>query len=151
MKDAVPILDSVFSFFVFITILILACYMAVRIGTQGIIFFEHVQAGLYFDQDFMDVHSKRALHSIAEVIILIKAYRILVSYLKTHHVSIEYIVEISIVASAIELVFATDLHSLGTNVVIAIFGVVNLIVYLFFFGVHHDEELHRGVKKGRKK
>lgn len=124
--------------------------MAVRIGTQAIMFLEHVQAGLYFDQEFMDEHSRRALHSIAEVIILIKAYRILVSYLKTHHVSIEYIVEISIVASAIELLFAADMHHLGTNIIFAAFGLSNLILYLYFFGPEHDEELHAAVKHRKK-
>lgn len=134
MKQEFPTLDTLFSFFVFITIVILAAYMAVRISTQGIMFMQHVQSGLYFDQEFMDVHSRRALHSIAEVIILIKAYRILVSYLNTHHVAIKYIVEISIIAPAIELVFASDMHSMATNITFAIFGLANLVLYLMYYG-----------------
>jgi len=83
-------------------------------------------------------------------LILIKAYRILVSYLKTHHISVEYIVEISIIASAIELLFAADTHNVYTQAIFAVFGLSNLIIYLYFFGPEHDESLHRSVKKRKK-
>lgn len=150
MKDYTRSLDKLFSFFVLVTIILLASYMAVRITTQAIMFLDHVQAGLYMDVDFMDHHSKRALHAIAEVLILIKAYRILMSYLRTHHISVEYIVEISIIASAIELLFAGDMHDISTQVVFAVFGLSNLLVYLHFFGPEHDESLHRAVQKRKK-
>ncbi len=143
--------DRLFSLFVLVTICMLAAYMAVRIGTQALMFFEHVMMGQYMDMDFMDEHSKRALHAIAEVLILIKAYRILMSYLKTHHISVEYIVEISIIASAIELLFAYDTHSFQTLLVFAGFGLSNLIIYLYFFGPEHDEDLHKAVKKHKKR
>lgn len=103
----------------------------------------HVVDGMYFDVEFMDQHSKRALHSIAEVIILIKAYRILISYVRTHHVSVEYIVEISIITSAVELLFAADTHSWVTNVVFGVYGLANLILYLHYYAPQHDEELHK--------
>lgn len=147
MKDLTPTLDTIFSLFVLATICLLASYMTVRIGTQAMMFFDHVAMGKYLDMEFMDDHSKRALHAIAEVLILIKAYRILVSYLKTHHISVEYIVEISIIASAIELLFAADTHSVYTQAIFAVFGLANLLVYLYFFGPGHDEDLHRAVKK----
>lgn len=150
MSDYTCTLDKLFSLFVLATILLLAGYMTVRIGTLGLTFIDHVQAGLYMDMDFMDEHSKRALHAIAEVLILIKAYRILVSYLKTHHISVEYIVEISIIASAIELLFAADTHSVYTQAIFAVFGLCNLIIYLYFFGPEHDERLHKAVQKQKK-
>ena len=143
MKKYSPFFDKVFSFFVLVTICMLAAYMTVRIGTQALMFFDHLIMGQYMDMDFMDEHSKRALHAIAEVLILIKAYRILMSYLRTHHISVEYIVEISIIASAIELLFATDTHSVFTQAIFAVFGLSNLIIYLYFFGPKHDEELHK--------
>lgn len=150
MSDYTCTLDKLFSLFVLATIVLLAGYMTVRIGTQTMMFVDHVQAGLYMDMDFMDQHSKRALHAIAEVLILIKAYRILVSYLKTHHISVEYIVEISIIASAIELLFAADTHSVYTQAIFAVFGLCNLIIYLYFFGPEHDERLHKAVQKQKK-
>jgi len=150
MSDYTCTLDKLFSLFVLATIVLLAGYMTVRIGTQTMMFVDHVQAGLYMDMDFMDQHSKRALHAIAEVLILIKAYRILVSYLKTHHISVEYIVEISIIASAIELLFAADTHSVYTQAIFAVFGLSNLIIYLYFFGPEHDGQLHTSVQKRKK-
>jgi len=150
MSDYTCTLDKLFSLFVLATIVLLAGYMTVRIGTQAIMFAEHVAMGNYLDMEFMDEHSRRALHSIAEVLILIKAYRILVSYLKTHHISVEYIVEISIIASAIELLFAADTHNVYTQAIFAVFGLSNLIIYLYFFGPEHDEGLHRSVKKRKK-
>lgn len=125
----------------------LAAYMTVRIGTQAIMFVTHIQQGLYLDADFMDTYSRRALHAIAEILILIKAYRILVSYLRTHHISVEYIVEISIIASAIELLFASEMHSVYTQIIFAGFGLSNLVIYLYFFGVEHDEVLHKDSKR----
>lgn len=142
-KDPYCKLDTIFSFFVLVTILLLALYMAVRITTQGMMFFDHLIAGRYLDMDFMDEHSKRALHAIAEVLILIKAYRILRSYLLTHHVSVEYIVEISIIASAIEFVFAFDAHTMATNAILALFGIANLVIYLHYFGADPDETLKK--------
>lgn len=140
-------LDKLFSFFVLLAIILLAAYMLVRITTQGITFVEHVVSGMYLDMAFMDSHSKRALHAIAEVLILIKAYRILRSYLTTHHISVEYIVEISIIAAAIEFVFAFDAHNAVTNALLGAFGLANLIIYLHYFGIHHDEMLDRTKKK----
>lgn len=150
MDNSFTRLDKLFSFFVLFTIVVLALYMVVRLGTQAILFVEHVFSGMYMDMDFMEAHSKRVLHSIAEVIVLIKAYRILVSYVHTHHVSVEYIVEISIVATAVELLFAVDTHSVPNNIVLAAFGLINLFAYLHYFGPEHDEGLHKALRKGKK-
>ena len=133
-------LDKIFSSFVVMAIVLLGAYMLVRIVTQGYMFIEHVSLGMYFDMDFMELHSKRALHAIAEVIVLIKAYRILISYVHTHHVSVEYIVEISIIASAVELLFAMDTHSVSTSIVLGVFGLANLFFYLHYFGPDDDAE-----------
>ena len=99
MRRIIPILDEVFSFFVFVVILLLACYMALRIGTAGYQFFLSAFSGeLLSSEALIDASSQRTLLGIAETVILIKAYKILVSYLRSHHISVEYIVEISIIA-----------------------------------------------------
>lgn len=140
-------LDKLFSFFVFLVIVMLAFYMALRIGVGAQYMFSGVLSGELLDHDVLYLFSRRALHSIAEMIILIKAYRILVSYLKTHHVSVEYIVEISIIAPAIELLFAAEYYDSVSKVVLAVFGLCNLVLYLHFFGPEHDEELHKVMGK----
>ena len=108
---------------------------------------QDVISGEFFsNEEFLNESSKMALHAIAEVLILIKAYRILVSYLKTHHISVEYIVEISIIAPAIELLFATAMYDTSTKIILGVFGVTNLFLYLYFFGAKHDMELHEHMR-----
>ncbi len=143
LKASYLFLDRLFSFFVFLAILLLAAYMFMRIGISAAYFFRGITEGYLLSHDAMDAFSPRALHSIAEVIILIKAYRILISYVNTQHVSVEYIVEISIIASAIELLFAMDSHDVWNKLVLGVFGLCNLYLYLRYFHVEHDKQLHK--------
>lgn len=142
-------LDKLFSGFVLMAIVLLAVYMFVRIGVSGLHFLEGVFSGELLNNDTLDAFSGSALQSIAEVIVLIKAYRILISYVHTHHVSVEYIVEISIIAAAVELLFAMDTHSIAINVTLGAFGLANLLIYVMYFHPDHDEELHH-LKHGKK-
>lgn len=148
-KPSFAVLDKLFSFFALLAIGLLAVYMCARIGVAGSHFLYGLLSGELLSIERMDAFSPRALHSIAEVIVLIKAYRVLVSYVRTHHVSVEYIVEISIIASAVELLFALDTHSLSANVVLAIYGLTNLFLYLYYFGPHHDMHMQKAVRKKR--
>jgi uncharacterized membrane protein (DUF373 family) len=85
------------------------------------------------DRGFLNPENdERILHEIAYAIVLVKAYKILISYLKIHHVNIKYIIEISIIASAIELIFHYDTHSDVVLGIFAVFGIANLLIYLFF-------------------
>ncbi len=75
----------------------------------------------------------RILHAVARTILVLKAYRILVSYLRSHHVTVKYILEIAIIASVVELFFAYDLHDFETKIIFAVFGLVGLALYLYFY------------------
>jgi uncharacterized membrane protein (DUF373 family) len=72
------------------------------------------------------------LHSIAIIIVVLKAYRVLVFYLDTLHVSIKYIVEISIIAPAIELIFVPQGQNLWLTAILGTFALVNLVIYLSY-------------------
>jgi uncharacterized membrane protein (DUF373 family) len=72
------------------------------------------------------------LHSIAIVIVVLKAYRVLLFYLETLHISIKYIVEISIIAPAIELIFAPQGQQLWLTAILGLFALANLVIYLFY-------------------
>lgn len=72
------------------------------------------------------------LHSIAIIIVVLKAYRVLVFYLNTLHVSIKYIVEISIIAPAIELIFAPQGQNLWLTAILGTFALINLVIYLSY-------------------
>ncbi len=45
----------------------------------------------------------------------------------------KYILEIAIIASVVELFFAYDLHDFETKIIFAVFGLVGLALYLYFY------------------
>ena len=73
------------------------------------------------------------LHAIAFIIVLIKAFKILMSYAQTHHLNIKYLVEIAIIAPAIEILFNSHSYSLEILALMGAFGVANLLVYVIWF------------------
>jgi len=73
------------------------------------------------------------LHTIAVIVVLVKAYRLLIFYMENQHVSIKYIVEISIIAPAVELIFAPGNRGIDLNILYAVFSTASLITYLVFY------------------
>lgn len=73
------------------------------------------------------------LHTIAFTIVLVKAYKILISYAQNRHVSIKYLVEIAIIAPTIEIVFNSSKYEIEVNVLFALFAFANLLAYLIFY------------------
>jgi len=127
-EAAITWLDRFFSLVVFIVILLLAAYTGIVlwIGSQEI--FIHLFSGIGEEE-----RQLRILHAVARTILVLKAYRILVSYLRSHHVTVKYILEIAIIASVVELFFAYDLHDFETKIIFAVFGLVGLGLYLYFY------------------
>ncbi len=76
---------------------------------------------------------RNILQDFAVLLVMLKAVRVLVSYLATHHVRLYHIIEISVIASAVEIVFAADRHSFSMNVLLAVFALANLLVLVFFY------------------
>ena len=94
------------------------------------------------------------LKFVSLIIILVKAYHLLYFYMISHHVSVRYIVEISIIAPAVELIFVPNGRSMEVNILYAIFGITNLIIYMIFYHKLHqidndwlkdDDELSDGL------
>ncbi len=127
-EAAITWLDRFFSLVVFIVILLLAAYTGIVlwIGSQEI--FIHLFSGIGEEE-----RQLRILHAVARTILVLKAYRILVSYLRTHHVTVKYMLEIAFVACVVELFFAYDLHDFETKIVFAVFGLVGVALYLYFY------------------
>ncbi len=118
-------LDFLVSLFIFIIILFLITHMGLKMWDLGGGLWENIQCQTCSDTQI--------LHGIAHAIVLVKAYKILMSYLKTHHVNIKYLVEIAIIAAAVEIIFNSTSHTLQMNLVFGAFGVLNLGLYLFFY------------------
>ncbi len=127
-EAAITWLDRFFSLVVFIVILLLAAYTGIVLwmGSQEI--FIRLVSGVGEEE-----RQLRILHAVARTILVLKAYRILVSYLRSHHVTVKYILEIAIIASVVELFFAYDLHDFETKIIFAVFGLVGLALYLYFY------------------
>ncbi len=73
------------------------------------------------------------LHTIAFTIVLVKAYKILIAYAETRHINIKFLVEISIIAPTIELIFNAKGYPLSVNALFASFAFLNLLAYLHFY------------------
>lgn len=73
------------------------------------------------------------LHTIAFTIVLVKAYKILISFAQTRHINIKFLVEIAIIAPTIELIFNSRNYEIEINMLFAAFAILNLAAYLFFY------------------
>lgn len=73
------------------------------------------------------------LHTIAFTIVLVKAYKILIAYAETRHINLKFLVEISIIAPTIELIFNPGGYSLGIMIGMSTFAFANLVAYLYFY------------------
>lgn len=73
------------------------------------------------------------LHTIAFTIVLVKAYRILISYAESGRVNLKFLIEISIIGPTVELLFNSGHYDLPVNILFASFAFANLVAYLFFY------------------
>ncbi|MCP4524024.1 MAG: hypothetical protein GY828_07450 [Candidatus Gracilibacteria bacterium] len=69
------------------------------------------------------------LSNITFILILVKAFRILEFYAKHHHIEITDLVEISIIALIMEVVFNFSVHSIEINILFGVVGIALLITY----------------------
>jgi uncharacterized membrane protein (DUF373 family) len=121
-------LDRFFSLIVLLVILLLATYSAIVLWMGSQEMFVLLFSGIGGEE-----RQLRMMHAVARTIIVLKAYRILISYLRTHHVTVKYMLEIAFVACVVELFFAYDLHDFETKIVFAVFGLVGVALYLYFY------------------
>lgn len=144
-------LDRGVSLYAFGIAAILVIYMVVSLAVGGAAFLADlpdivrsfseggISAG-FPDQEHTETE---ILHTIAFAIVLIKAYTILMAYAKDRHVNLKYMMEISVIAPAIELLFNSHSYEIETFVLYAAFGTVNLLIYVVFFnkvrGIGSDE------------
>ncbi len=83
--------------------------------------------------DMFRLNVSESLTDIIFIVILVKAYRVLIFYYQAHHVSVKYIMEIAIIAPSMEVIFAFSKHSIALNIVLGLFSLGNLILYLLFY------------------
>ena len=135
MDMFIRFLNYCISFVAFITAVALVIYMLVAFltGTYDVVL-------TILDTVFTDPAERQAvfndvniefLHTIAVLIILMKAYRILVEYMRNHHVDIKYVVEIGIIGSVLELLFNYAEYSEDMRLILLGMAVSFLGLYVF--------------------
>ncbi len=89
---------------------------------------------------------KVVLHTIAFTIILIKAYSVLMSYAKTKHLNLKFLLEIGIIAPIIELIFNLSGYKPTMAIFMGCFAIALTVIYLAFYDTlkqvdtDHDEK-----------
>ena len=134
----VPLMDKGVSFYAFGLAFLLVIYMLITFALSAWNFITGVDELIRISthptlehDNLRQLAETNILHTIAFTIVLIKAYRILISYANTQHANIKYLVEISIIAPAIEILFNTHKYDWHILMLFGAFGVANLLVYVW--------------------
>lgn len=135
MERTVPFLNGCISFVAFVTAATLVVYMLVVIVTGTVdvsntiyqtVFMEPSERTITFN--FLNA---KFLHNVAVLLILMKAYRVLVEYMRHHHIDIKFMVEITIIASVLELLFNFRNYDMDMLYVFAALAISFLGLYVF--------------------
>ena len=150
MEWSVKILNYCISFVAFITAVALVVFMLIAFltGTYDVVL-------LMLDTVFLEPADRQVifntvntqfLHTIAVLIILMKAYRILVEYMRNHHIDIKYVMEIAIIGSVLELLFNYGDYSEDMRLVL-----LGLAVSFVGFYVFRYDTLNKALKDTEKR
>ena len=135
MERTVPFLNGCISFVAFITTLALVVYMLITFVSSvfdvSLLMFDTVFLEPAERQLILNSLNADFLHNIAVLLILMKAYRILVEYMRFHHIDIKYMVEIGIIACILELLFNFQHYTPDMRMVLAAMAVAFLGIYAF--------------------
>ena len=122
-------MQKIVSFFDFVVSILVGVLLLLLISFIGYELYVNV-----VEKDFFQPGGdKEIIYAIALMVILVKAYTILISYVQTHHVKIKYIVEISIIAPALEIIFNPEAYDLYINILWGVLAMFNLFVYLQYY------------------
>lgn len=135
MDRTVPFLNACISFVAFITAFSLVVYMLVSFVTGtydvAIQIFDTVFLTPAERQGILNGLNVEFLHTIALLIVLMKAYRVLVEYMRWYHIDIKYMMEIGIIASVLELLFNYQNYSTDMRYIFLGIAVSFSTIYAF--------------------
>ena len=129
-------LDQIVSLFVYAVAVILVGYMLITLGRDLTDFYLSVSNLFRLQDPFAGIDiavEQNLLHTIAFTIVLVKAYRILMSYAKTHHLNIEFLIKLAIAAPLVEVLFNAHHYELPMLIFFGAFSITNLMIYLYFY------------------
>jgi uncharacterized membrane protein (DUF373 family) len=119
VKKSLQLVQWIIWLFTFAVLLMLLVYSGIFVFELSLKVFDHSVIAI--------------LHDVAFFVVLLKAYKVLYSYLEHGSVAIKYIVEISIVAPLIEVIFAFDKHPFHISIFLGVFGLATLVLYSLLF------------------
>lgn len=85
-------------------------------------------------QGILNALNVEFLHTIALLIVLMKAYRVLVEYMRWYHIDIKYMMEIGIIASVLELLFNYQNYTQDMRYIFL--GIA--VSFAFIYAFRHD-------------
>lgn len=139
MEKTVPFLNRCISFVAFVTALTLVVYMLVVIVTGTVDVVNEIYRMALAEPDQRDalfnLLNAEFLHNVAVLLILMKAYRVLVEYMRYHHIDIKYMVEIAIIACVLELLFNYSAYSVEMRYIFL--GLAVSFLGFYVFGYKH--------------
>ena len=156
MNRTVPFLNGCISFIAFITALSLVTYMLVSFISGmfdlSLLMYDTVFLDPAERQSIFNILNSDFLHNIAVLLILMKAYRILVEYMKFHHIDIKFMVEIGIIAGILELLFNYQNYADDMRIILATMTISFLAIYAFRYdtllkATKEAQKLHKKMKK----
>jgi len=135
MERTVPFLNGCISFVAFITALALVVYMLIAFITGmfdvSLLMFETVFMDPAERQSIFNTLNGDFLHNVAILIVLMKAYRILVEYMRFRHIDMKFMLEIGIIACLLELLFNSMTYTDHMQMVLAFLAIGLVTVYAF--------------------
>ena len=147
-------MNAIVAGYVYFVAFILVLYMVsslaagfISLGT-GLLDLASSSSGLFTTPELSTLEVN-LLHTIAFTFVLVKAYMILITYAQTLRINIKFLVEISIIGPAVELVFNSAHYDLYVNMLLAAFGLLNLFAYLFFYNTLRkvNDDYHKDNKR----
>ena len=84
--------------------------------------------------------AEKFLNTVTFILVLVKSFKILISYSKHHHISVKDLLEISIIGLLMEVVFNFWLHSMAINWLFAVLAVFLVVIYAYFPLFHEDSK-----------
>lgn len=131
------ILDKSVSIFLLITAISLVVFMFIQVGFELIDLFHNMIEVQTADNanrgSLLNKLNAEYLHGVALIILLVKAYKIVMSYADDHHIDIRYMVEIAIIGSILELLFNADYYTVTMQIVLVVLGLGSAVIYHIFY------------------
>lgn len=130
-------LQKVVSFHAYIGAFMLVLYMIVTMATSVYEFVTSLQQYLFADGSLTEQLASQVetLHGLALAFVFYKAFRVMLAYAESGHLSLKYTLEIAIIAPIVEIVFNWQRLPIELAAIFALFAILTSTVYLFFYPV----------------